>query len=356
VARGDGRVALLNPAAVRLLGLELGPGEAGSLVGRTVEASIPQHTLQRLLSGPLLPAERIQADEARAGESRAVPIEIQTRRGVIHLLARASDVVLAEPGENTSGGALGRVVVMTDITELQRTIQMRTDFVANASHELRTPLSTIRAAVETLLSMDLQAEAPAARQFLAKLDRQSQRLEQMVSDLLDLSRLESPTARFTPEPVECRRALTELHGRFADALSRKSLEWESRVEPEGLTTIMVNPQLLRLVLDNLVDNAIKFTDPGGRVGVVLRRTNGDAELEVSDSGCGIPAEEQERVFERFYQVQRARTGGADRGTGLGLSIVRHAVGAMGATVRLRSAVGRGTTVTVVAPQQPAARE
>lgn len=356
VARGDGRVALINPAAVRMLGLELAPGEADSLVGRSVEASIPQHTLQRLLSGPLLPAERQQADEARDPDSRAVSIEVQTRRGAIHLLARASDVVLAEPGEMVSGGALGRVVVLTDITTLQRTIQMRTDFVANASHELRTPLSTIRAAIETLLSMDLSAEGPAARQFLSKIDRQSLRLEQLVSDLLDLSRLESPTARFTPEPIDCRRVVNELHGRFADALGRKSLEWVTRIEPEGARVIVVNPQLLRLVLDNLVDNAIKFTEPGGRVSVTLRCGAGESELVVSDTGCGIPEDEQQRVFERFYQVQRARAGGADRGTGLGLSIVRHAVGAMGATIRLQSAPGAGTTVTITIPQPSAVRD
>ena len=352
VARGDARIALINPAAIRMLGLQLASGGEDNLVGRTVEAGIPQHALQRLLSGPLLPAERKDAEEdGPNADQRTTPIEVQTRRGTVHLLARASEMILAEPGALASGGAIGRVVVLTDITELQRTIQMRTDFVANASHELRTPLSTIRAAVETLLSMDLATEAPAARQFLAKIDRHSLRLEQMVSDLLDLSRLESPTARFAPEATDCRKVLTELHARFTEALERKNLAWDAQIEPPNITNILVNPQLLRLVLDNLVDNAIKFTEPGGRINVVLRRNGDTAEAEVRDTGCGIPAEEQERVFERFYQVQRARTGGTERGTGLGLSIVKHAVSAMAGSIRLHSASGAGTIVTVMIPQR-----
>jgi signal transduction histidine kinase len=263
-------------------------------------------------------------------------------------LARASQLVLAERQED-GGTPVGRVVMLSDITELQRTIQMRTDFVANASHELRTPLSTIRAAVETMRSMDLSTEQPAAQQFLAKIDRQSARLQQMVVDLLDLSRIESPTERFEPEAVESRRVLHDLYGRFAESLERKQLHWETGVSPEDTVTVNVNPHLLRLVLDNLVDNAIKFTEPDGQIRVNIRLVNGRAEFEVCDTGCGIPAKDQERVFERFYQVQRSRSG-PERGTGLGLSIVRHAVGAMRGSVALSSAPGEGTTVKVSVPQ------
>ena len=266
------------------------------------------------------------------------------------MTVHASDMPLADAARGSA--ATGRVVVLTDITELQRTIELRTDFVANASHELRTPLATICAAVETLLTMDLTAEKPAAEQFLEKIARQGQRLQQMVSDLLDLSRLASPAERFEPEELDVGRLIDDLHDRFAAALERKGLHWETGVEPRDFVTIRANPQLLRLVLDNLVDNAVKFTKPGGHVGVYMRGTAGETRIEVRDDGCGIPSEDRERVFERFYQVQRSRSG-PERGTGLGLSIVRHAVTALQGAVRLESEPGRGTRVLVTVPQRAA---
>ncbi len=362
VVRGDGRVALINPTAARLLGLSLPPGGVEALYGKPVEACIPQHAIQQLLAAPPRQPAQDSGPAAPAASGPAEPpepsvrLEVQSRSGTVHLLVRTFDVVLAESEGAATTGGLGRVAVLTDITALQRTFQMRTDFVANASHELRTPLSTIRAAVETLMSMDLRTEAPAAQQFLAKVDRQSMRMQQMVSDLLDLSRLESPTQRFAPETLECRRILADLTARFADAVERRGLTWEARSEPPDVVTMRANAQLLRLVLDNLVDNAIKFTDAGGRVAVVLRHASDVTEVAVSDTGCGIPPEEQERVFERFYQVHRARSGGVERGTGLGLSIVRHAVGAMGGSIALASEPGKGTTVTVRLPRNQARDE
>jgi two-component system phosphate regulon sensor histidine kinase PhoR len=342
VARADGRIALINPSAIRMLNLPVGPDEAEGLAGRPVETCIPQHPLQALLA-PVRAGSRADEREPEA----EVRLEVQTQPGTVHLLARAADVPLADAERETA--ATGRAVVLTDITELQRTIELRTDFVANASHELRTPLSTICAAVETLLTMDLSAETPAAMQFLEKIARQGRRLEQMVSDLLDLSRLASPAERFEPEELDVGRLLDDLHERSAAALERKGLHWDAGVEPPEIATVRANPHLLRLVLDNLVDNAVKFTEPGGHVGVHVRVADGQACFEVCDDGCGIPPEDRERVFERFYQVQRSRSG-PERGTGLGLSIVRHAVSALRGAVRLESELGRGTRVLVTIPQ------
>lgn len=351
VVRHDGRIALMNPTAARLLGL--GSDGAGGFVGQPVESCIPQNPLQRLLLGaqprPALagpPSDHPSAPDIRHdGDTR---VEIETENGTVHLLARAAEVILAEAGSSTAAAPRGRVLMLTDITDLQRIIQMRTDFVANASHELRTPLATIRAAVETLLTMDLAAEAPAARAFLEKIDRHSIRLELMVADLLDLSRLETPTERFDPEPIDLRRLLDDIHARFAERLERKRLRWEViRIPPESWM-VHLNPHLLRLTLDNLVDNATKFTDPGGLVRLSVRISPTEVAFEVADTGCGIPIEDQQRVFERFYQVQRARSG-PERGTGLGLSIVRHAVGALRGSIRLTSTPGAGTTVSVTVP-------
>jgi two-component system, OmpR family, phosphate regulon sensor histidine kinase PhoR len=338
VARGDGRLALINPTAVRLLGLR--SGRAADLVGESVETCIPQHALQNWLLG----VTPLDADSAPMRR-----LEVESDAGPVHLLVRAAEVVLAEPGLRTVDAPRGRVVMLTDTTELNRSIQMRTDFVANASHELRTPLATIRAAIETLLTMDLVAEGAAARTFMEKIDRHSARLELMVGDLLDLSRLETPATSFEAELIDLRRTLDDLHARFAERIERKRLRWEVVRTPRESWAVSLNPHLLRLILDNLVDNATKFTEPGGRIRVGVQIQPEEVVFAVSDTGCGIPEEDQQRVFERFYQVQRARSG-PERGTGLGLSIVRHAVGALRGTVKLESKLGEGTQITVVAPQ------
>jgi len=208
--------------------------------------------------------------------------------------------------------------------------------------------------------MDLATDPESAGHFLAVVDRHTERMQAMVSDLLDLSRIESPVGRFEPVKLDLGQFLADLHARHDEALRTKGLHWETQV-PASVHTIVANPYLLRLVLDNLVDNAIKFTDAGGRVQVACRDVGSptappaSVSIEVGDTGCGIPEDEQGRVFERFYQVERARSGTV-RGTGLGLSIVRHAVGDMGGTVDLQSQVGQGTRVMITIPQpdRPAA--
>lgn len=352
VTHGDGRIALINPAAVRLLAIDVRRRGIRGLLDRHVADCIPQDALRRLLVGAPESSSTTGAQQAGGnGDPRAseLRLEIETRSGKVHLLARVSKLVLAQTEGPAGAVTPGRVLLLTDITELERTIRMRSDFVANASHELRTPLSTIRASIETLMTMDLASEAPAARRFIQKIERQSERLQQMVADLLDLSRLESDTESFEPERLDTVPVLDELHARFAEALERKGLHWEVTYDPPGANTIVVNSHLLRLVLDNLVDNAIKFTEPGGHIRVGLRRSKGLAVLEIVDDGCGIPEDEQQRVFERFYQVQQSRSG-PERGTGLGLSIVRHAVEAMDGRVRLQSNPGGGTRAIVIVPQ------
>lgn len=339
VAGPTRNVALINPAAVRLLGIRV-EGDGSSLVGMAIERCVPQLELQRLLS----------VDEG-GGRGSEVRLQIETHAGTLHLLAIASDIMLPhdEPEEEDD---LGRLLVLTDITALTRTIQMKTDFVANASHELRTPLSTIMAAVETLEKVDSQEEFQAARRYVEVIDRQCRRLHALATDLLELSRLEADAARFLPCRVHLGELLEELRTRFATHVTAKGVDFQIDLSRCPDPYAFLNPQLLGLVLDNLVDNAVKFTDAGKRVSVSVRRDESGVTFEVADEGCGIPPEEQERVFERFYQVQRARSG-VERGTGLGLSIVRHAVNAMRARVQLNSRIGAGTRVCVTIPQDPA---
>lgn len=360
VVQSNGRVALINPYAIRLLNLSSkGRADHKRMIGLPLERCIPQHDLQRMLRGEHSPSSAMAADRDALPSQSVAPgdarpdqelrLHIDTAAGEVHLLARASDVALPGEAPAAEQPSPGRMLVLTDITELTRIIRVKTDFVANASHELRTPLSAIRAAVETLLEMDPQEDAEAARRFLESVDRQSARLEAMVSDLLDLSHLESTAARFAARAMDIRKEIDELHTRFEQRLESKQIRWEVHLADGVSRTVTANPHLLRLVLDNLVDNAVKFTERGGQVSVACSGGPDWAAFEVVDDGCGIPEPELERVFERFYQIERARSGN-ERGTGLGLSIVRHAVAAMNGTVALTSTPREGTRVTVRIPQ------
>lgn len=359
VVGADGRIVVINPAAVRLMGLTAGDP-------RPPVAYERMH-VQQFISDPKLREMLLSHQQAGNGSEEAggqqshvdeARIRIQTAEGEMSLLARASDIRLPHLGEGTAAsdrGALkvARLLVLTDVSELSRAMQVKADFAANASHELRTPLSAILGAVETLSEMDLAADAGAARQFVQMIQRHADRMQAMVADLLDLSRIESSPERFKPQRLGLRQQIAELQSRHIDAVEAKGLTWHAEIE-SGIETFSANAHLLRLALDNLVDNATKFTDSGGFVRVACRRTVDPTSsarcvaIEVSDSGCGIPLDQQGRVFERFYQVELARTGSL-RGTGLGLSIVRHAVAAMGGVVDLQSTPGKGTTVTITLP-------
>jgi len=358
VADGGGRIVLINQEAVRMLQPQLGAG-AVSLIGMTVEQGVPPLQLQIMLGS---------AGVSRAGaSSRGQPgfavipggdaitearLQVETSSGVRTVLARATDIHLPDdairPGEDKER-QMGRVLLLTDVTELTRVMQVKADLAANASHELRTPLSAIRAAVETLRAIDTHEDAQAAGQLIDIVDRHSSRMEAMVQELLELSRLESGAAQFDIGVVDPRALVDDCEKELLPKIDAKKLHFRTQLEPPG-ATVRVNLELMRMILRNLIDNAVRFTDAGGRVTVSCRLDDVAAIFRIADTGCGIPTQERSRVFERFYQVERARSG-SDRGTGLGLSIVRHAAAAMNATVELESELGVGTTVTVTIPQR-----
>lgn len=349
VTDARGNVALMNPAAVRLLDLPE-TVEVDDLQGLAVERCVPHTELQRLLrrTGSRAAAgDNYPASAANTLESR---VRIDTQRGETHLLAHASDVEFPPRGADDAAHDVGRLMVLTDVTTLTRSVQMQTDFVANASHELRTPLSTIRAAVETLQSLETHADSSPARRFIEIIDRQSSRLEALANDLLELSRLESE--RGLPcEAIDLARLVEDLRSHFAVRVIDKGVRFDIEVK-DDLTEIYTNYRMLRLALDNLVENAIKFTESGKRVHVEFApAADGAVRCIVADEGCGISMEDQQRVFERFYQAERSRTGaaGAVRGTGLGLAIVRHAIDAMNAKLELASSLGDGTAFTILVP-------
>lgn len=344
VADDEGCILLFNPAAIRLLQVDSGaPVLSDELSSRTIEKCVPNHKLQQMLSGAGRP-EEARLVVHHAGTPRILQVHV-------------SDITLPfihgerdDPGRQTEHRA--RLAVLRDITDLEHLVQVKTDFAANASHELRTPLAAICAAVETLLGAGAGDEAAASRRFLRVIDRQARRMEQLVTDLLDLSRIESGQVSFEAESVDLGEFLAEVKARYDEQFESKQLACRVSVD-DSCRRIRVNSYLLRTVLSNLVDNAVKFTGAGGEVSMAAspRGEAADAPLAitVSDTGCGIPAGELERVFERFYQVDKSR-GGQTTGTGLGLSIVRHAVTAMNGSVTLESQPGEGTRVTVILPR------
>jgi two-component system phosphate regulon sensor histidine kinase PhoR len=339
-ADATGRITLMNPAAARLLGI---PMPADAREQELARGTVAVAQLPEAVATLLLPDRRRSLEEVVERE-----LTLEREQATTTLLARVSELALPE-SDTGHPAAPGRLLVLTDITELTRTIKMRTDFVANASHELRTPLTAIRAAIDTLIALD-EDGGPAADQrapLLDVLDRHSERLVAIVADLLDLSRVETATQRYAPVELDLPAVIDGLRARFQDRLTRQRLDFRVDLAADA-DAVLANPELLEIVLDNLVDNAIKFTDEGGWIAVSSARDNGRIGIGVADNGCGIPQQEQDRVFERFYQVERARTG-QRRGTGLGLAIVRHATSAMNGQVELSSTPGAGTRFTVLLP-------
>ena len=244
------------------------------------------------------------------------------------------------------GGRDGAILVFHDLTRLRELESVRQDFVANVSHELRTPLSLIKSAVETLL--DGGKDNPATlRRFLEIIDRHANRLTLLIDDLLLLSTLDSGRLRLQLQPVSVRTAVQEVSEDFsAHARARGTA---IVLDVPGDLVAKADPDRLRQVLSNLIDNAIKYGRPEGRTTVQARGlADGSIEISVGDDGPGIPPEAQARIFERFFRVDKARSR-EQGGTGLGLSIVKHVVQAHGGEVRLVSALGAGSTFAFTLP-------
>jgi two-component system, OmpR family, phosphate regulon sensor histidine kinase PhoR len=246
-------------------------------------------------------------------------------------------------------GMPGAVVVLHDTTEVRQAERVRQDFVANVSHELKTPLAVIKSSVEALA--DGAAEEPDARDmFLGQMTREADRLHDLIQDLLSLARIESGKLALESKAVPLGVSITDCVERHHARAESKTLTVIERPPADGReVSAWADADALRQVLDNLVDNAIKYTPNGGRITVRWSATADSVIFEVEDTGVGIPQEDLPRVFERFYRVDKARSR-AVGGTGLGLSIVKHLVQAMKGQVRVASTLGKGTTFRVSLPR------
>jgi len=240
----------------------------------------------------------------------------------------------------------GAVLVMHDITELRKADQVRRDFVANVSHELRTPLSILRGYLETLLENPKQPPAELLRIF-ETMERHSNRLNLLVDDVLSLARLEGPGVALDLTTVRPAPFLRGIMHDWERKFAEKNLQTELDVS-ENLPPLRVDEGRLQEVIYNLLDNAVKFSPPKGRIRVCATRNDNRISLSVSDCGTGIPARDLPRIFERFYRVDKARHRELG-GTGLGLSIVKHIAQLHGGSVEAESEIGSGTTGRVHLP-------
>ena len=271
------------------------------------------------------------------------------RAAIVDRAPRAAEVETSAPGRWLRGDAIpvdehGAVLlVVRDVTEARRLDAVRRDFVANASHELKTPAASIQAAAETI-GTAAHDDPSVVPRFAAQLEREALRLSRIVSDLLDLSRLE--TGSTLDELVALDGLVRDEAERFQAPTVEAGVELH--VQAEAVPRVRGSARELALMVRNLVDNAIRYTRPGGRVDVRLAVADGEVVLTVADTGIGIPTRDLGRIFERFYRVDRARSRETG-GTGLGLSIVRHVVENHGGRVGVKSELGAGSTFEVRLP-------
>ena len=306
----DARLLRTNRAAVALL--DMPPSPPFAPIGTVVRHSELRSLLEASVVNPVV--------------SREVQI------GDRHLLVSSRPLDL--------GGA---VTTLLDITEIRRLEQVRRDFVANASHELKTPLTSIHGYAEALLDSE---PPPEMRQtFLEAIHKNSDRLQRLVDDLLDLSRIESGGWIADAEAIDVARVVAEAWEPYAVRASEQDVEFSVDVD----RSVRGDRAALVQIFRNLLENALRHSDSGGHVHVGSKDLEtGWIQVSVSDDGEGIPSRSLPRIFERFFRADssRARDFG---GTGLGLSIVRHLVGAMGGSVSAESEVGRGTTIRLRLP-------
>lgn len=324
VADRERRIRLMNRAFREVFAA--GPETIGGTILETVRDAV---------------VERLLGEALRSGEMRRGAITLQRPAGAeIHL------EIVAEPIKNEAAEVSGAVILFRDITELHRTEAMRRDFVANVSHELRTPLSILRGYLETLLENPKQPPAELLRIFEV-MERHSNRLNLLVDDVLSLARLEGPGVTLDLATIRPAIFLGGIMRDWEMKFASKNLQTELDA-PGDLPLLRADESRLQEIVYNLLDNAVKYSQPGGRVAVRAATAGELLHISVTDSGAGIPGRDLPRIFERFYRADKARHRDLG-GTGLGLSIVKHIAQLHGGSVEAESEIGRGTTVHVRLP-------
>lgn len=313
----QGLLVMANPAAARMVGFDEQTAVGRPVLYATNNYDLAEAVQRTLQLGTVTEAEFV----ARDGDER-----------IIH--------AAAAPAEGEPGWQRWAVVVLRDVTRLRHLERVRQDFVASAGHELRTPVAAIRALAEALAAGAL-SDPSAGPEFVAQIVENTDRLQRLVDDMLELARLEA--VREEPQPVNVERVV----GKAVERVEPQAEAAGVRVYAEVAENLVVlgNEEDLETALVNLLDNAIKYAANGGSVEIVPQREDNEVLIRVIDHGPGIPLAERQRIFERFYRLDKARSRQLG-GTGLGLSIVKHAVEKMGGRVWVEETAGGGATFVI----------
>jgi two-component system phosphate regulon sensor histidine kinase PhoR len=318
-----GRLLLLNRAAA-----EMFSKQQEEVIGRYLLEVVRNHQMDKVVRTIL---------------ETGKPIELELK---LFPTARQIFKIYGAPILNEQRRVAGAVLLIRNVTEIRRLEQLRTEFVANVSHELRTPLTSIRGFVETLLEGAME-DKKLGRRFLEIINNEAQRLQRLVDDLLALSQLENRPRARAGKSAELIKALDKILEVVKPMAAEKGISLEVKV-PADLPPLAIDENSLGQVLVNLLDNAVKYTPPGGKVVVAAMMVDTGVRVEVSDTGIGIPPESLERVFERFYRADKARSREMG-GTGLGLAIVKHIIESHQGSVGVTSGVGKGSTFSCTLP-------
>lgn len=312
-ADGRGRIVTANPAARRLLGY--GRAEPLPHLAELFRVKAAREVVDVVLRGEPVQDRQLEMDDR---------------------------VFLVNARPLPTGGA---VLVLHDLTEVRRLEAVRRDFVANVSHELKTPLTSISGYAETLLGDSVDPDT--SQRFLGTILSNARRMQRLVDDLLDLSRIEAGRWQPSRTGVDLAAVANESWAGLAGRAGAAQVDFVLDV-PDDATVVRADLDALRQILTNLMDNSLRYTPPGGRVTCLSRRVEGGVAVGIRDSGAGITREHLPRIFERFYRADQSRSR-EEGGTGLGLAIVKHLVEAHGGRVVAASERGSGTVVTCVFP-------
>ncbi len=320
----DERIVLMNVVAGELL-----DADPERSIGRPIREVTRASKIPDVLSQALSSGESVTTEVMMVGARRDRVME-----------------AYASPLSDFGRATTGAVVVLHDISDLRRLEAVRRDFVANVSHELKTPITAAQGLVETMLADDEMDDA-TRHGFLERVRAQVSRLGTLVGDLLTLSRLESGKGTRAESMRDFRKSINEKVAEFEPVVSAKMLVVNLDL-PSSPVPIAAEMDTLEQIVGNLFDNAIKYTETKGQITISLKSDEKKAFLAVTDTGIGIEPMHQDRIFERFYRVDKARSRDLG-GTGLGLAIVKHLVRGLGGTITVTSTLGAGSTFLVELP-------
>ena len=314
----DGKIEIMNNSAYEILGITEIPEESNSFMN-----IIRDHEMNSILEETIETSARVESD-----------ISFNQTNKIVH--------VISSPG--TQGNEKKVLLTLHDLTESRHIDQTRREFVSNVSHELRTPLASIKAMVESLENGAIKDEKYAS-DFLHRIHSTVDSMNDIVSDLLILSKAESDDKNITTEKVDIKRAAEFASRALSEKAKGKSVAI-SITSKGPLALVKANETQIEIVFTNLIDNAIKFSDKNGKVAIEIDSKDNVVVTSVKDNGIGIDREHLDRIFERFYKAERSRH---NEGTGLGLSIVRHVIESYGGSIAVESNLGEGASFSFTLP-------